>query len=70
MTRQKKEILKKISIIQDWIEVDRQLGCGCEPYGFYDDLYLEIYSLETKLADLQHYGTVNEMFMDTRYQAM
>ena len=55
MTRQKKEILKKISDLQKWIAVDLELGCGFAPANAYDDMYEEIYRLEGELAHLQHY---------------
>ncbi len=66
MTRQKKEILKKISDMQDWIEVDRELGCGFAPADAYDDMYEEIHRLESELASLQHYESVEAMYHDTR----
>ena len=66
MTRQKKEILKRIDEIQEFIAVDEQLGCGFAPVGFCDDLYHEIYELQTKLARLSHYISVEEMMMDSR----
>lgn len=50
MTRQKKEILKKIDEIQTFIAVDEELGCGFAPAGFYDELYERIYKLEEQFA--------------------
>ena len=55
MTRQKKEILKKIDEIQTFIAVDEELGCGFAPAGGYDELYERIWKLEEKLAHLSHY---------------
>ena len=66
MTRQKKELLKKIDEIQNFIAVDEELGCGFAPAGFYDDLYHQIYGLQEQLAHLSHYGSVEEMMMDNR----
>ena len=66
MTRQKKEILKKISDLQDWIAVDQELGCGFAPTDAYDDMYDEIYRLEGELAHLQHYESTEAMLYDTR----
>lgn len=36
MTRQKKEIIKKIDQIHMWICVDEELGYGMDPPGAYD----------------------------------
>ena len=66
MTRQKKEVLKKIWEIQDWIAADEKLGCGFAPPGAYDHLYDEIYELEEQLAKLMHYDSVEAMYHDER----
>lgn len=66
MTRQKKEILKKIEEIDNFIGVDMALGCGFAPASFYDPLYEEIYALEEKLAKLRHYSSRDEMLQDLR----
>ena len=66
MTRQKKEILKKIDEIQTFIAVDEKLGCGFAPAGFYDELYEQIWKLQEQLAKLSHYESVEEMMADTR----
>ena len=66
MTRQKKEILKKIDEIERFIACDEELGCGFAPVGFYDPLYAEIYRLQEQLARLSHYASVEEMMMDSR----
>lgn len=42
MTRQKKEVIKKIDDLEQWIEVDVELGCGFAPVGAYDETYREI----------------------------
>lgn len=66
MTRQKKELIKKIDSIQRFIWADEELGCGFAPAGFYDPLYEQIDKLETELAHIRHYATVEEMIYDFR----
>ena len=66
MTRQKKEIIKKIEEIEIFIATDEELGCGFAPAGAYDDLYKKIDGLQEQLAKLQHYGSVEEMMLDPR----
>ena len=66
MTRQKKEIIKKIDDLEQWIEVDVELGCGFAPVGAYDETYREIDRLRGELAQLQHYASVEDMLYDTR----
>lgn len=68
MTRQKKEIIKKIDEMEKFIRVDMELGCGFAPAGAYDSMYEEIYKLQEQLAKLSHYNSVEEMLYDTRYQ--
>lgn len=69
MTRQKKELLKKIEEMEIWIDIDTELGCGFAPPDAYDRMYEEIYSLREELAHLRHYKTVEEMYYDERGQA-
>lgn len=66
MTRQKKELLRKIDTIDDFITVDTQLAYGCVPPGAYDGLYKEKDALYEELARLMHYGSAMEMFNDER----
>ena len=66
MTREKKELLKKIEEMETWIAVDTELGCGFAPPGAYDKTYGEIYALQKKLAHLRHYNTVEDMLYDDR----
>ena len=66
MTRQKKELIKKIDEIHEFIEVDSELGCGFAPEGAYDDLYQEADRLYEELAHLRHYADGMEMMYDTR----
>lgn len=66
MTRQKKEIIRKIEEIYKWIAVDEELGCGMAPAGAYDSLYQEIAELDEELAHLMHFESANEMFFNPR----
>ena len=65
MTRQKKEIVKKIDRIQTGIEMDKLMGCGLPP-AVYEAREQEIYGLLEQLARLQHYASVEDMLYDTR----
>ncbi len=65
MTRQKKEIVKKIDRIQTGIEMDELMGCGLPP-AVYEAREQEIYGLLEQLARLQHYASVEDMLYDTR----
>ena len=67
MTRQKKELIKKINDMHDWIEMDIALGCGFAPDWVYAGMYKEIGRLQEELARLQHYGSVDEMMYDDRW---
>ena len=62
MTRQKKEIIKKIADIETWIEADEEMGCGFAPADFYTPLYKQIYELEEELAKLRHFNSAEEMY--------
>ena len=66
MTRQKKEIVKKIDEMERWIAADEELGCGFALAGAYDGMYQEIYRLQEELAHLQHYASVEDMLYDAR----
>ncbi|MCR5510376.1 MAG: hypothetical protein K6F54_05440 [Lachnospiraceae bacterium] len=66
MTRQKKEIIKKIDEIAAFIAADEELGCGFAPAGAYDSAYQEMDNLYEDLAHLRHYKDGNEMMMDMR----
>ena len=67
MTRQKKELMKKIAEIENFIRVDRELGCGFAPIDFYDPLYEQIYELQEELAHLSHYDSFIAMATDDRW---
>lgn len=66
MTRQKKEIIKKINWLWEMIVADEELGCGFAPAGFYEPVEKEINGLEEELAILRHYKSAEEMMFDTR----
>ena len=66
MTRQKKELIRKIDEIENFISVDTELGCGFAPADFYQPLEEEAYRLQTELAHLQHYPDAESMFYDPR----
>ena len=66
MTRQKKEIIRKIEEIDRWIEVDMELGCGFAPPDAYGKAEEEIYKLQEELARLSHYDSAEDMFLDER----
>ena len=66
MTRQKKEIIKKIDEIEAFIAADSALGCGYAPAGFYSQLEEEAWKLEEELARLMHYPDAMAMMMDAR----
>ncbi len=66
MTRQKKEIIKKIEEIERFIEADEELGCGFAPADFYEPLEQKAWELREKLAHLSHYKDAMEMMYDPR----
>ena len=66
MTRQKKELIKRIDQIEAFISADSALGAGFAPAGFYEPLEQEAYRLQEQLAHLSHYSSVEEMIYDTR----
>ena len=66
MTRQKKELNKKIDELNNIIAAEEEMGCGCVPSGFFDPLYDEMHKLEEQLAKLSHYNSVQDMYMDSR----
>ena len=66
MTRQKKELIRKIDEIENFIAADSALGCGFAPADFYRPLEEEAYRLNEELAHLSHYDSVESMIYDTR----
>jgi len=65
MTRQKKEIIKKIDYILIGMEMDDLMGCGL-PQSICEEREREVYRLQEELAQLQHYASVEDMLYDTR----
>ena len=66
MTRQKKEIIKKIVEMDKWIAADMELGCGFASPDAYADMEKETMRLYEELAHLRHYKNADEMFHDER----
>ena len=66
MTRQKKEIIRKIEEIHRFIEADMELGCGFAPVDFYKPLEEQTGQLLDELAHLRHYSNSMEMMHDER----
>lgn len=66
MTRQKKEIMKKIDEIEMEIAVDQQLSFGMAPAEAYDKAYQQIWELNEELARLRHYPDAWQMINDNR----
>ena len=64
MTRQKKELIKKIDEMEKEIAVDQELSHGMAPAGAYEDMESEIWRMQDELARLQHY----ESYEDKMYQ--
>lgn len=53
-------IIKKIEEIKSWILADEQLGCGFAPEDAYDSEWQKVYELETRLAKLQGFNSVED----------
>ena len=68
MTRQKKEIIKRIDYLNMMVEVDMQLGCGFAPAGAYEETEREVADLMEQLAQLSHYPNAMAMMYDDRGQ--
>lgn len=66
MTRQKKELIKKIDNAYSFIDADQSLGCGFAPAGFYAPIEQQIADWEDELARLRHYECREAMFFDQR----
>ena len=67
MTRQKKEILKKIDWLEGMIQADIELGCGYNRPDSHRDTEEEIYGLQVMLAKLSHYDSVESLIGDERW---
>lgn len=66
MTRQKREIMRKMEEVENFILVDGELGCGFAPAGFYDELDEQIWNLGEELARLSHFDSYMDYLMDDR----
>lgn len=66
MTREKKELIKKLEEIDQHIDAEIELGCGFTPDWFLEKLYALKDPILEKLAKLSHYNSVNEMLYDER----
>lgn len=66
MTRQKKEIGRKMDEIENFIRVDEELGCGFAPADAYDSMYEQIWELGEELARLSHFDSYMDYLMDSR----
>ena len=67
MTREKKELLKKMHELEAFIEADKELSCGCYPDDAYDGLEEELHGLYEKMAGLCHFDSVMDWMMDDRW---
>lgn len=60
MTRQKKELIKKIEYIDNLILAEDELGCGMTPPNFYRSLFQEVERLAEELAHLRGFKDQQE----------
>ena len=68
MTRQKKEIIRKIQELDRELAIDEALSFGCAPDGAYDVFYDAINKLQEELAHLCHFDTYIDYVMDPRWR--
>lgn len=66
MTRQKKELVKKIEEIEMFMRAEEEMGCGFTPVDWFKPLEEQIYKLQEQLAKLSHYNSVEDMLYDNR----
>lgn len=66
MTRQKKELEKKIEQIERYMAAEEEMGAGFTPADWFRPLEEKIWKLQEQLAELRHYSSVNEMLWDNR----
>ena len=67
MTREKKEIQKKIDRIEEMMHEEEVMGCGFLPDDAFDREESIINRLEVRMAHLQHYKSLEEKEADTRW---
>lgn len=69
MTREKKEILKKLDEIDRAMAIEEEMGCGFTPASYFEEMEQKYsYPLLERLSVLQHYNSVEEMMYDIRGQ--
>lgn len=68
MTRQKKEIIKKIDEAQRFFDAEYEMGCGFGGAAIAENEGRTLAPLYEELARLQHYETVEDMLYDPRGQ--
>ena len=66
MTRQKKEILRKMNEIDEFIMVDQELSCGFAPANAYESMEEQLWKLGEELARLSHFDSYMDYLMDDR----
>lgn len=66
MTRQKKEILRKMNEIDEFIRVDQELSCGFAPVNAYESMEERLWELGEELARLSHFDSYMDYLMDSR----
>lgn len=67
MTREKKEILKKIDQINMAMAAEEEMGCGFTPAEYFETMEREyLYPLYERLRRLQHYDSIEDMMYDSR----
>ena len=64
MTRQKKELHKKIDQLQAIIQAESELGCGFTPADWFEEIYIEMEKLYEELAHLSHFSTLDRYIWD------
>ena len=67
MTRQKKEIIKKIAELDREIANDEAFSFGIHPSNAYEKLEKMIADLQEELAHLSHFETYIDYVMDPRW---
>lgn len=63
MTRQKRELRRKIDALQTSINLAGAFGCY-PPAEWYEDIYIEMEELLEKLANLSHFSTLDRYLWD------
>ena len=67
MTRLKKELGKKIGMLEEQAQLEEAMGCGFIPAGALDSIYEEIWRLTEELARASHYESTEAMLNDSRW---